>query len=244
MDFGETFQKKREEQGYSLEAVEEETKIRKFYLEAIEKENFECLPPRVYATGFVKKYARFIGLDEEEMTEKFKNLAYGNKEETEELDEIPVNPAELERKNFFNFKNIISAAIFLVIAIWLGNYVVSYLTGKTAELPSENRPPVEENTNSEQVKEDKQPQETPNKAQLVIEAKSNCWLYVAVDGAEQFTGILSAGQKKTFEGEESIYIKAGNAGGIEMTFNGTRIEPLGSYGEVKEKTFFALEQDE
>ena len=46
---------RRESLGLTLEHIEEETKIRKLYLDAIEKERFNILPPRVYATGFVKK---------------------------------------------------------------------------------------------------------------------------------------------------------------------------------------------
>ena len=72
MAIGEKLKEERVRLGYSLEEVEEETKIRKYYLEAIENENFAVLPPKVYAVGFVKRYAKFLGLDEQEFANEFK----------------------------------------------------------------------------------------------------------------------------------------------------------------------------
>jgi len=235
MKFGETLREKREELGYSLKDVEEETKIRKFYLEALEKEEFSFLPPKVYAVGFVKKYARLLGLDEKEMVAEFKNLACDN-EEKDEIGEIPADPLETGRKKISS-KNVVPALIFLVIAILLGRFVAAYITDSTKDMRPDGRPPVQE---SQDNKPEGNKQEEPaalDKVQVVIEAKENCWLYVVVDGVEQFTGILYAGQEKNFKGDKSVYVKAGNAGGIDITFNGKKIPSLGEQGEVKERLF-------
>ena len=52
--------------GLGLDEVERETRIGRRYLEAIEGERYELLPAPVYARGFVRGYARCLGLDEEE----------------------------------------------------------------------------------------------------------------------------------------------------------------------------------
>ncbi|MFZ5845111.1 MAG: helix-turn-helix domain-containing protein, partial [Patescibacteria group bacterium] len=49
--------------GYTLEAVEQATKIRVKFLEAIENDNFQILPSASYAKGFVKNYSEFLGLE-------------------------------------------------------------------------------------------------------------------------------------------------------------------------------------
>ena len=49
--------------GYTLEQVEEATKIRLRFLEAMEADDFRKLPSLAYAKGFVKNYAEFLGLD-------------------------------------------------------------------------------------------------------------------------------------------------------------------------------------
>ena len=57
---------RREERGYGIDRVERDTRIDRRYLEALEREQYEALPAPVYARGFVRGYARYLGLDEEE----------------------------------------------------------------------------------------------------------------------------------------------------------------------------------
>ncbi len=57
--------------GLSLEAVEAETQVRRRFLEAIEEGRWERLPGPVYARGFVKLYARAVGLDPAEVVQEF-----------------------------------------------------------------------------------------------------------------------------------------------------------------------------
>jgi len=61
----ETFRLKREELNVSLREAETATSIRMSYLQAIENGNLNQLIPSVYAEGFVKQYARFLGMDGE-----------------------------------------------------------------------------------------------------------------------------------------------------------------------------------
>ncbi len=56
----------------TLEQAEEQTKVRIKYLQAIEQDNWNIFPNKVYVLGFVRRYARFIGLDEDKIVEEFK----------------------------------------------------------------------------------------------------------------------------------------------------------------------------
>jgi cytoskeletal protein RodZ len=64
---GETLRRERLRKDLGLEQISRETKISARLLEAIEKDRFELLPGGVFAKSFVRQYARFLGLDEEEM---------------------------------------------------------------------------------------------------------------------------------------------------------------------------------
>jgi hypothetical protein len=64
--FGEKLRKQREQRGISLDAISTTTKISPRMLRAIEEEHFDQLPGGVFNKGFVRAYARQIGLDEEE----------------------------------------------------------------------------------------------------------------------------------------------------------------------------------
>jgi hypothetical protein len=60
------------------------------------------------------------------------------------------------------------------------------------------------------------------------------WLKVIVDGEDVYEGVLEAGEKRIWKGEESVFIRCGNAGGVEVTVNGEPLGPLGGRGEVVE----------
>lgn len=64
---GETLRRERLRRNLDLEAVSRELKISPRMLEAIEAEKFEKLPGGVFAKSFVRQYARFLGLDDEEL---------------------------------------------------------------------------------------------------------------------------------------------------------------------------------
>ena len=68
----------------SIEEVEEELKIRGRYLKALEEDNYELLPGKVYIKGFVKIYGEYLNLDVAELLEELEaDLA-------EQVEEIPV----------------------------------------------------------------------------------------------------------------------------------------------------------
>ena len=60
---GEAFRNERTRRGVSLGDAERTTRINRLYLEAIEEGRLETLPAPVYTRGFVRLYARFLGLD-------------------------------------------------------------------------------------------------------------------------------------------------------------------------------------
>lgn len=64
--FGERLRREREMRGISLEEIAEATKIGTRSLRALEQENFSQLPGGIFNKGFVRAYARFLGIDEEQ----------------------------------------------------------------------------------------------------------------------------------------------------------------------------------
>jgi cytoskeleton protein RodZ len=70
---GRLLEHKRKEQGLSLEEVEQATKIRKHYLMGLEHDDYAVLPDAVYARGFLKTYANYLGLDGEAFARELKS---------------------------------------------------------------------------------------------------------------------------------------------------------------------------
>jgi cytoskeleton protein RodZ len=70
---GRFLEQARKAKGLSLEEVEQATKIRKRYLAGLEHEDYAMLPDAVYAQGFLKTYANYLGLDGEDLSRQLKS---------------------------------------------------------------------------------------------------------------------------------------------------------------------------
>ncbi|MGZ6507172.1 MAG: helix-turn-helix domain-containing protein [Tumebacillaceae bacterium] len=70
-EVGTELKRLREQKGLTLDDVQYGTKIRSRYLEAIEAGELEALPGIVYARGFIKSYAEFLGVNGQELLETY-----------------------------------------------------------------------------------------------------------------------------------------------------------------------------
>lgn len=57
--------------GSTLDDISHTTKVKKSYLEAIEEEDIQKFPAPIFMRGFIKAYAKALGLHPEEITEKY-----------------------------------------------------------------------------------------------------------------------------------------------------------------------------
>src|SRR6201990_2503502 len=67
--------------GDEIAQVSRALKIRKDHLEALEEDRLEDLPGKTYAIGFVRSYARHLGLDTDQYVERFKQEISGRADE-------------------------------------------------------------------------------------------------------------------------------------------------------------------
>lgn len=122
-EIGETFKKRRKELNLSLKEVENATSIRMVYLQAIEEGEIEKLISPVYAQGFFKQYANFLGIDGETIIREHPDVF--NKKEPQEFAygigtlEMRGNPGG-GVKWVPNVLLISAFAMLLLIAFYLG----------------------------------------------------------------------------------------------------------------------------
>lgn len=110
-DLGQLLKKARTQKGYTLDELQEITKIRKRYLEAIEEGNYKVLPGNFYVRAFIKSYAESVGLEPDEVLRLFRSdIPAVNLEPVME----PVRRRAHSSRNTEKFSRWISA--FLVIA--------------------------------------------------------------------------------------------------------------------------------
>lgn len=107
---GERLYEERLKKGLTLEEVSRATKIRSSFLSSIEKGEYKKLPSGTYAHGFVRNYARFLGLPENELLALFKR-------EYDEEKFVKVLPDGLVKKDDFPLKRIKFAQTFKILVL-------------------------------------------------------------------------------------------------------------------------------
>jgi cytoskeleton protein RodZ len=150
---GQILEKTRKERGLTLEEVEYATKIRKRYLAGLEREDYEVLPDAVYAQGFLKTYANYLGLDGEELSREFKDrrrprrergISYGAPRKSE-FDQPLINPGELgvdRRRRTISGTTILTLLVaLLALAAVVG---ALYYVGRGVQISGENPTPSQE----------------------------------------------------------------------------------------------------
>src|SRR5688500_592954 len=80
--FGDELRREREIRGISLKEISDATKISKRFLDALERNDHKTLPAPVFTRGFVREYSRYVGLNSEEMVNRY-NFAASNDDRIE-----------------------------------------------------------------------------------------------------------------------------------------------------------------
>ncbi len=72
---GEKLRQAREERGFTISEVAEQTRISSLYLESIENDDYRILPGGIFNKGFVKSFAKVVGIDDQEALQDYAALA-------------------------------------------------------------------------------------------------------------------------------------------------------------------------
>ena len=117
---GEFFKQVRETKGLTIDEVASKTRIRTDFVKALEEGNFAKLPDQVFARGFVRSYARSLGLDEDDAIHRFTQSAGAYYDKQGERERLKVRQAVEERKRKANRKAVtIAIGIAILTLIFL-----------------------------------------------------------------------------------------------------------------------------
>jgi cytoskeletal protein RodZ len=247
--FGDELRKEREIRGISLKEIADSTKISKRFLEAIERNDHGTLPAPVFTRGFVREYARYLGLNHEDMVNRY-NFAAAGDERVEGLQhpvpqEMPQHPREIAgprpKKGIPPAIARVDRSIFLTIAIvvalaGLTWWAVQYKRAERARIARNEAAAPAVITPPKPAPTATQPDETAATSgmlRLGVEALADSWVELDVDGKTVLKDELKKGDRRTFEARESFrFRKIGNAAGLGLTFNDIRLPALGGDGKV------------
>lgn len=140
---GEFFRQVRETKGLTVDEVASKTRIRSDFVKALEDGNFAKLPDQVFARGFVRSYARSLGLDEEDAIHRFVQSAGAFYEKQDERERLRIRQAEEERKRQANRKAV---AVAIGIAVVTLIFLLSREQSSVLRRADPDRPPAKHTT--------------------------------------------------------------------------------------------------
>jgi cytoskeleton protein RodZ len=275
--FGARLKREREQRKMTLDDISVSTKIGTRFLAALEEERFDQLPGGIFNKGFVRAYARHLGIDENQAIADFvaasaPSLPETPPEEPPVLAAMAVRVPESKRKSRGN-DGIPWGIVAVVLLILAFGFALWGFHSREKRVPSVKVPPpvpTESSTTGlqkaapEPVPATSQPAAAPalqsppgpsvsapeaappavvtaettaGAFQLLIQAREDSWVSITADGKQIFQDTLTAPAEKSVEARNQIVIKTGNAGALDISFNGKKLASQGGYNRVKTLTF-------
>lgn len=118
-ELGAYLKEEREKQGFSLDDIQQKTKISISSLEAIEEGRVNELPHPVYTKGFIKNYAQCLGLNADEVAGTFAQKAGIDEEFEDEADHVHNELTPIRRKSRWPLISILVSFVLLAALGWL-----------------------------------------------------------------------------------------------------------------------------
>lgn len=258
--FGEELRREREIRGISLKEIADATKISRRFLDAIERNDHMTLPAPVFTRGFVREYARYVGLNTEEIVDRYNHaVALDDRiEKPPQVQKYPVTPPKdiapkpsPKRGIPLVFagidRNIIAAFLTIIALSAVAWWAIQYrqTQERVEDRAVETVPPVATRTASTVVPPPAPP--TPavpddTRLRLAIEVLDDSWVELEADGETVVNTTMSAGERQTFEATDAFrFRRIGNAAGLRLVLNGAEIPRLGDDGEVIRNRVFDRE---
>lgn len=284
---GDLLRETREQKNLSLEDAEKGTNIRKLYIKAIEDGDYDKLPGEVFLKGFMKTYAKFLGLDGQKIIEQYKAEKSGVKllpsddentvdaqasqpsekttvetdlkkeEKTEKqpekttvnkpaaksvpnIDDFNESKKYLETKNSSGSKRNIFIIIIIIVVIIVGAVAFLSSQGSNSQPAADTQQTTEQTTEQQPQQQAQQPAPAPASGSDVSATFSqDCWTEVKVDGNTVLSETVKAGSSLNWKGNNQVEVTVGNAGAVDITFNGQPQGKMGDVGAVVTKAFVA-----
>jgi cytoskeletal protein RodZ len=245
---GEEFRSAREARGLSLSDVAERLHIRSVYLAAIEDEDWKAIGAPVYVRGFMRTYARFLGLDAESAVARFSALS-PSMAPPAAASRSEERSAQSSGSTADRSSPSLIAILAVLIAVGVVGYVayafVQYRAGgpavpvAMASSDAAGETPATDASPADEAPVAAAPVASPTPAVmhgLHIGVTQTSWLRVTIDGTVATEGTFKAGTAKSYTGHLAD-VRVGNAGGVTIAVNGRPLGPLGKSGDVVERRF-------
>ncbi|HQU86149.1 MAG TPA: helix-turn-helix domain-containing protein [Pyrinomonadaceae bacterium] len=235
LTLGEKLRQAREERGISIAEVAEQTRISPHYLEFIENDDFRTLPGGIFNKGFVKSYAKYVGIDEQEALQDYSKLVSSQESEVSEEPKT-YRPEVLtdDRAGSSILPTAIIAIVILGLMTWGILELVKYVQNNpnaltTANTNSSNANSAmnanSANTNSATANANTSaPLPSVNEIKLEFKTSETVSVEATVDG-KKASKVVAVETPETYTATQSLKLRyyRGFADKVQLTLNGKQI---------------------
>ena len=217
--FGTWLRTQREVRSITLREIADHTKITVRYLEALEGDDFDQLPGPVFTKGFLREYARYVGLEPDEVVNSYLNARQ------------PEGP--VDERSEPDTGGVAWTSTTLVVLVVIGVLAVIAGIAYWAERRSEQQeapPPIA----APPVEAAPEPPAQPATASeskplsVTMEFTEDCWVEATIDGDSQLSELHVTGESLQLSAETEVILNLANPAGVRIEVNGEpyAFEPL------------------
>jgi cytoskeletal protein RodZ len=244
MTLGEFLQKAREDAGISIDELAHIVNLRPGLIRAMESNDFLPCGGDTYARGHIRNISQATGSNAKELLAMY-DAEHSVDSRSIHSQLVDNNAAAIRSENRkLSWKVLVGASLSVVVLIGVAQFALSAIESE----PATTSMVVEEVEPSQTPTPSPTPSAAPTattstmtgELTLSIAAtRGNSNIDIVIGGVSVYKGPLFQGESKTFVGENSISIYAGNAGDLDLTLNGEKLAPLGERNQEIRKTFRA-----
>lgn len=213
-----------------LNAIAEDLCIKPHLLEALEQGDFGSFASSCYATGFLKNYANFLGLDTKDVVAKYEAEFVGSNEC------VVLTFPEAEKHNSLPVKSVAGITTFCV-AIFLGVWA-SYDRIDAEEVSGLIEPTRFHSSAAEVVPVSEEKQEKVAVVatdEMRLKANQDVWVRLSEsDGTVVVEKILNKGEDLVTPKTQGLSLMTNNAAALSVHLDGGVVNALGNEGEIIE----------
>jgi cytoskeletal protein RodZ len=221
----------------SLRDIADRTKISLRYLEAMEENRFDVLPAPIFAKGFLREYARYVGLSPDEVVNHYLSVQSpqegaedGGKKDKKEETRSGRERARKTRGWTWGLFLLLAAALLLALVAAFAFWQKRRDDSSIQQPP----PPIAAPPTVAPAAAPVSPPETPSAPlQVGLDFTEDCWVEAVTDGKNRLSELRVQGESLQLEAKESIVLTTlGNAGAVEVQVNGYPLDLGKKKGEV------------
>jgi cytoskeletal protein RodZ len=255
---GSYLKNQRESKKISLREVTKNTRVREYMLKAIEEDRHDLLPAATYVKGFLLAYAKYLNLDRNDILLRYERVLKGEPVKREPVPPPPAPSPKPKQKTSWSTKQtwVVGGVI---VASFIVFYFFSPYSSKPLIEPGPEKPILEEKspvassppvTATTRAPEEKTavgekkplapspPVTTTNSVpekkpfSLQMKAVEETWVSLQVEGQSEKEMTFKPGEGLSVLASNRIHMIIGNAGGLNLIWNGKVLDKFGKSGEV------------